>query len=79
MAGAIDPLGQRKNALDAFLATKVAEGYRVETHTDTHAIVVERRRSSIWARLRGGDGERYVVEVDEHGAVSMTPAEPRRS
>jgi hypothetical protein len=40
MAGAIDPLGQRKNALDAFLETKVAEGFRVETHTDTHAIII---------------------------------------
>jgi hypothetical protein len=39
MAGAIDPLGQRKNALDAFLETKVAEGFRIETH-DTHAIII---------------------------------------
>ena len=29
MAGAIDPLGQRKNALDAFLETKIAEGFRI--------------------------------------------------
>jgi hypothetical protein len=30
MAGAIDPLRNRKNALDAFLETKVAEGFRIE-------------------------------------------------
>jgi len=70
VAGDVDPLGARKRALASFLG--------IETHTDTHAIVVERRRS-IWGRLRGGDGERYVVQVDEHGAVSMTPAEPRRT
>jgi hypothetical protein len=29
MAGAIEPLGQRKHALDAFLETKVAEGFRI--------------------------------------------------
>jgi hypothetical protein len=78
VAGDVDPLGARKRALASFLETKVEEGFGIETHTDTHAIVVERRRS-IWGRLRGGDGERYVVQVDEHGAVSMTPAEPRRS
>jgi hypothetical protein len=38
MAVAIDPLGQRKDALDAFLEPKVREGFRIETHTDTHAI-----------------------------------------
>jgi hypothetical protein len=40
VAGAIDPLGQRKKALDAFLETTVEKGYRIETHTDTHAIIV---------------------------------------
>ena len=40
MARAIDPLGERTNALDAFLETKVAEGFRIETHTDTHAIII---------------------------------------
>lgn len=40
MAGVIDPLGHRKNALDAFVETKVGEGFRIGTHTDTHAIIV---------------------------------------
>ncbi len=41
-AGAIDPTGGRKDALDAFLETK--------THTDTHAIVVEsEQRKRSWA------------------------------
>lgn len=78
MAGDVDPLGQRKRALAAFLETKVAEGFRIETHTDTHAIVVQGRRP-FWSRLRGGDGSRYVVQVDELGDVTMNPAEPTRS
>ena len=81
MAGAIDPLGQRKNALDAFLETKVAAGFRIETHTDTHAIIiVGGHRKPLWSRFRKhGAGSRYVVSVDERGEVTMTPAEPRRN
>jgi hypothetical protein len=81
MAGAIDPLGQRKNALDAFLETKVAEGFRIETHTDTHAIIiVGGHRKPLWSRFRKhGAGSRYVVSVDERGEVTMIPAEPKRN
>ena len=81
MAGAIDPLGQRKNALDAFLETKVAEGFRIETHTDTHAIIiVGGRRKPLWSRVRQhAAGSRYVVSVDERGEVTMIPAEPKRN
>ena len=81
MAGAIDPLGQRKNALDAFLETKVAEGFRIETHTDTHAIIiVGGHRKPLWSRFRKhGAGSRYVVSVDERGEVTMSPAEPKRN
>ena len=75
VAMAIDPTGQRKDALDAFLERKLREGFEIETHTDTHAIVVQRR--SFLNVVRGR--ERYVVSVDEHGEVSMIPAEPKRS
>ena len=81
MAGAIDPLGQRKNALNAFLKTKVGEGFRIETHTDTHAIIAvggDRKSLLRWFR-RTGAGSRYVVSVDEHGEVTMITAEPRRN
>ena|ERR1700694_3219379 len=30
----------RKNALTAFLEARVGEGFRVETYTDTHAIIL---------------------------------------
>ena len=81
MAGEIDPFGQRKNALDAFLDAKVGEGFRVETHTDTHAIIVAGGRGrSLLSRLRRrGAGSRFVISVDEHGEVTMISAEPRRS
>jgi len=81
MAGAIDPLGQRKNALNAFLERKVGEGVRIETHTDTHAIIiVGGHRKPFFSRFRRrGAGSRHVVSVDEHGEVTMIPAEPRRN
>ena len=79
--GAIDPTGGREEALDAFLETKLREGFEIETHTDTHAIVVEGgRRESFLSRFRArGAANRYVVSVDEHAEVTMIPAEPKRS
>src|SRR5438876_10447353 len=61
MTGAIDPPGERKNALDAFLETKVAEGFRIEAQTDTHAIIiVGGRRMPLWSRFRKhAAGSRY--------------------
>jgi len=81
MAGAIDPSGQRRRALDAFLEAKVRAGFRIETHTDTHAIIVEGGNAEgFLSRLRRrGAGKRYVISVDEQGGVTMTPAEPIRS
>jgi hypothetical protein len=81
MAGAIDPTGERKDALEAFLEAKLREGFEIETQTDTHAIVVERDQGrSILSRFRGpGSAKRYVVSVDEHGEITMIPAEPKRS
>jgi hypothetical protein len=77
--GEVDPLGRRKNALDAFLEKKVAEGFTIETRTDTHAVIAESGQS-LWRRLhRGGDFRRHVVEVDEDGTVTMSAAEPRRN
>ena len=70
-----------KNALNAFLETKVAEGFRIETHTDTHAIIiVGGHRKPLWSRFRKhAAGSRHVVSVDEHGEVTMIPAEPKRN
>jgi hypothetical protein len=78
MAGDIDPLGARKDGLDAFLDERIAEGFVVETRTDTHAIIF-RRPKGIRRFTKSDERSRYVVQVDEDGVASMSPAEPRRS
>jgi hypothetical protein len=77
MAGEIDQGGDRKRALDVFLEARVAEGYTVETHEDTHAIVVQ--GGSVLRRVLGRSPNRFVVQVDDQGVVTMSPAEPIRS
>ena len=76
--GEVDPLGTRKDALDAFLDQRVSEGYVIETRTDTHAII-SRRPKGLRRFTSGTDPGRYVVEVDEDGSATMRPAEPRRT
>jgi hypothetical protein len=76
--GEVDPLGTRRDALDAFLDQKVDEGYKIETRTDTHAIIA-RRPKGLKRFTSGADPGRYVVEVDEDGSATMRPAEPRRT
>ena len=78
LVGEIDPIGARRQGLDAFLDQKVAEGFVIETRTDTHAIISQRPKGL--KRFTGGaDPGRYVVEVDEDGRATMRPAEPRRT
>ena len=78
MAGEIDPMGTRKDGLDAFLDEKLAEGFTIETRTDTHAIIC-RRPKGLRRLTSGDDPGRFVVEVDEDGRAMMRDAEPRRS
>jgi hypothetical protein len=75
--GEIDPLGTRRDGLDAFLDKKVEQGYIIETRTDTHAII-SRRPKGLKRFTRVADPGRYVVEVDEDGVATMRLAEPRR-
>jgi hypothetical protein len=76
--GEIDRLGTRRDGLDGFLDRKLAEGYEIETRTNTHAIIY-RRPKGLKRFTSGADPGRYVVEVDENGIVAMRPAEPRRT
>ena len=71
----------RRSALTAFLDERVREGYRVETRTDTHAIIgaPDRRRSLRHLLRKPNSFPRQVVSVDRDGDVSMRPAEPLRS
>ena len=78
LVGEIDPVGTRRQGLDAFLDQKVAEGFVIETRTDTHAII-SRRPKGLKRFTSGSDPGRYVVEVDEDGSATMRPAEPRRT
>jgi hypothetical protein len=75
--GEIDPTGTRKGGLDAFLDEKLAEGFTIETRTDTHAIIF--RRPKGLRRFTSDGYGRFVVEVDEGARVTMREAEPRRS
>jgi hypothetical protein len=76
--GDVDAMGTRKDGLDSFLDEKIAEGFTVETRTDTHAIIFRRPRG-LRRFSSGDDPGRFVVEVDEDGHATMRPAEPRRS
>ena len=76
--GEVDPLGTRREGLDAFLDQKVEEGYVIESRTNTHAIISQRPRG-LKRFTSGADPGRYVVEVDEEGRTTMRPAEPRRT
>jgi hypothetical protein len=70
----------RSVALDAYLARRLADGYKVETRTGAQAVIVRRHRLYVVLRLVGSGAaeHRLVVSVDEHGEVSTDAAEPVR-
>jgi len=72
---------KRKDALSSYLEQRVAEGFRIETRTDTHAIIVPaRERRSFLDRFRKQSvPAREVISVDVDGNVTASPAEPLRS
>ena len=71
----------RRDALTAFLDEREREGYRVESHTHTQAVIgpPDRRRSLRGLLRKTGSLPRQVVSVDRDGHVSVDPAEPLRS
>ncbi len=76
-----DREAHRMSALTDFLEARVREGYRVETRSDTHAIIApaHRRRSFFDLFRKPKVPARQVVSVDSEGDVSMRPAELVRS
>lgn len=72
----------RTTALNAFLEERIAEGFRIETQTDTHAIIAPPtpRLGALLRRLRRKrrSEQRQVISVDEHGVVTARAAEPIR-
>ena len=71
----------RKDALTSFIEARVREGYRVETRTDTHAIIApaDQGRSFLDRLRKPKASARQVISVNEDGEVTMRPAEPLRS
>lgn len=49
------------------LETKVAQGFRIETHTDTHAIIiVGGHRKPLWGRFRKhAAGSRHTNDLEK--------------
>ena len=66
---------QRENALDVFLVKQTLRGFRIETRTETHAIIAPVGWRS-WFRTDRG---RLVVSVDADGKVKTSSAVPVRS
>jgi hypothetical protein len=67
---------RRKRALDAYLAARCSDGFRLETWTDTHAIVARRGLAAGLLERIGLNGRRrHAISVDEHGSVTARPAE----
>ena len=70
----------RSAALDAHIAQRAEQGFRVETRSATQAVIVRRHRLYFALRWVGRERaeQRYVVSVDQHGEVASLAAEPVR-
>jgi hypothetical protein len=70
----------RSVALEAYLARRSAQGYRVETRSGSQAVIVRRHGLYFLLRwfARGRAEQRLVVSVDQHGEVDVLAAEPVR-
>lgn len=70
----------RSAALDAYIAQRKAQGFRVETRSGLQAVIV--RQHPLYFVLhwfpRVAAEKRFVVSVDEHGEVAAIAAQPRR-
>lgn len=59
----------RDQKLERTLLGKREQGYRIESHDDTQAVLVMKGRRRFFNLLRGGE-ERYRLTFDEHGHAS---------
>ncbi len=71
---------ERSVALDAYLARRAGQGFRVETRSGIQAVIVRRHRLHVLLRwfAPGRAEQRLVVSVDQHGEVTSLAAEPVR-
>lgn len=70
----------RSAALDAYLARRTKQGFRVETRSGSQAVIVRRHRLYFLLRwfAHGRAEQRLVVSVDQHGEIASLAAEPVR-
>jgi hypothetical protein len=70
----------RSAALDAYIARRTAQGFRVETKSGIQAVIVRRHRLYFLLRwfARGRAEQRFVVSVDQDGEIASLAAEPVR-
>jgi hypothetical protein len=70
----------RSVALDAYLARRAGQGFRVETRSGIQAVIVRQHRLYFVLRwfAPGRAEQRLVVSVDQHGEVTSSAAEPVR-
>lgn len=70
----------RSVALDAYLALRAGQGFRVETRSGMQAVIVRKHRLHFALRwfAPGLAQQRLVVSVDQHGGVTSLAAEPVR-
>jgi hypothetical protein len=61
-----EALLSRTQELDRTLGEKRAQGYRIESHDDTHAVLLMKGRRRFFNLLRGDD-VRYRMSFDEQG------------
>jgi hypothetical protein len=59
----------REQKLERILDEKRAQGYRVESHNDTEAVLAMKGRRRFF-NLFGGEDVRYLLSFDEQGDAS---------
>ena len=59
----------RNEEIERTLQEKRKQGYRIESHNDTQAVLLIRGRRRFFNLLRGDD-VRYRLSFDEHGHAS---------
>ena len=69
-----EALRSRNQEFEQTLQEKRAQGYRVESHDDTQAVLLIRSRCRFFNLLRGED-LRYRLSLDEYGHASSRMSE----
>jgi len=70
----------RSVALNAYIARRETQGFRVETRSELQAVIVRPRALYFLLRWfpRVVAEERFVISVNEDGEIATLAAQPRR-